>query len=50
MQTSVIEPLWRELDEVVGALLEKLTLEDMIRRAEGAGMERPLAEPISFSI
>jgi Rrf2 family transcriptional regulator, iron-sulfur cluster assembly transcription factor len=50
MQASVIEPLWHELDEVVGALLEKLTLEDMIRRAEGAGMERPLAEPISFSI
>jgi len=50
MQASVVEPLWHELDEVVGALLEKLTLEDMIRRAESAGMERPLAEPISFSI
>jgi len=50
MQAAVVEPLWRELDEVVGARLEKLTLEDMIRRAEAAGMERPLAEPISFSI
>jgi Rrf2 family transcriptional regulator, iron-sulfur cluster assembly transcription factor len=50
MQGAVVEPLWRELDDVVGARLEKLTLEDMIRRAEAAGMERPLAEPISFSI
>jgi len=50
MQASVVEPLWHELDDVVGTLLEKLTLEDMIRRAETAGMERPLAEPISFSI
>src|SRR5271168_1070240 len=46
MQASVIEPLWHELDDVVGTLLEKLTLEDMIRRAETAGMERPLAEPL----
>jgi Rrf2 family protein len=50
MQASVVEPLWHELDDVVGTLLEQLTLEDMIRRAESAGMERPLAEPISFSI
>ncbi len=50
MQAGVVEPLWGELDAELGARLAKLTLEDMIRRAEADGMARPLAEPISFSI
>ena len=50
MQTGVIEPLWAELDQELVARLQGLTLEDMIRRAEAAGLARPLAEPITFSI
>ena len=50
MQTGVIEPLWTELDQELVSRLQGLTLEDMIRRAEGVGLSRPLAEPITFSI
>jgi Rrf2 family protein len=50
MQAGVIEPLWGELDSELAVKLSKLSLEDLIRRAEAAGMARPLAEPITFSI
>jgi Rrf2 family iron-sulfur cluster assembly transcriptional regulator len=50
MQSDVIEPLWADLDQQLVARLHGLTLEDMIRRAEAAGMARPTAEPITFSI
>ena len=46
----VVEPAWRELDDLLRARLRGLTLEDLIRRAESSGLRRPLAEPISFSI
>ena len=50
MQSAVVEPLWAELNQELAARLAGLTLEDMIRRAEAAGMARPVAEPITFSI
>ena len=50
MQAAVVDPLWSELDAELAGRLHKLTLEDMIRRAEASGMARPLAEPITFSI
>jgi len=50
LQSGVVEKLWAELDEEVAGRLKKITLEDMIRRAEAAGFARPLAEPITFSI
>ena len=50
LQDRVIEPLWAEIDQEFAARLHGLTLEDLIRRAEAAGMDRPVAEPISFSI
>lgn len=46
----VVDPLWTELDRDLCARLGALTLEDLIRRAEAAGLVRPTAEPISFSI
>jgi len=46
----VVEPAWRQLDETLHASLQELTLDDLVRRAEAAGLRRPLAEPISFSI
>jgi len=50
LQAVVVEKLWGELDEDLAARLHKITLEDMVRRAEAAGFARPLAEPITFSI
>ncbi len=50
LQAQVVDPLWQELDAELASRLHGLTLEDLIRRAEAAGMTRPLAEPISFSI
>jgi Rrf2 family protein len=50
LQNGVVEKLWSELDEEVAVRLKKITLDDMIRRAEAAGFARPLAEPITFSI
>ncbi len=46
----VVEPVWRELDDALRMRLQGLTLDDLVRRAETAGLRRPLAEPISFSI
>ena len=46
----VVDPMWRQLDDTLRAQLHDLTLDDLVRRAEGAGLRRPLAEPISFSI
>jgi Rrf2 family protein len=50
LQARVVEKLWSELDEDLVARLRKTNLDELVRRAEAAGLERPLAEPISFSI
>ena len=50
LQAQVVDPLWQEVEAELALRLRGLTLEDMVRRAEAAGMARPLAEPISFSI
>ncbi len=47
---KVVLPLWAELDAAFAAQLRGITLEDMVKRAETAGLARPLAEPITFSI
>jgi Rrf2 family protein len=46
----VVEPVWAGLDKQVKEWLEARTLDDLVRQAEAAGLRRPLAEPISFSI
>ncbi len=46
----VVDPVWKELDDALRARLHGLSLDDLVRRAEAAGLRRPLAEPISFSI
>ena len=50
MQERVIEKLWCELDAGLAEQLRALTIDDLIRRAEVAGLARPTAEAISFSI
>lgn len=47
---AVVQPLWRQLDAAVAAQLAAITLEELCRRGEAAGLSRPRAEPISFSI
>lgn len=46
----VLGPLWSELDAEFAARLHRVTLDELVRRAEAAGFCRPSAEPISFSI
>jgi Rrf2 family transcriptional regulator, iron-sulfur cluster assembly transcription factor len=50
LQSRVVEKLWGDLDEDLMARLRKTSLDELVRRAEAAGLERPLAEPITFSI
>jgi Rrf2 family protein len=50
LQGKVIDPLWADLDRDFAARLHGVTVDDLIKRAEAAGMARPLAEPITFSI
>ena len=47
---KVVLPLWGDLDRDLASRLRGLSLEDLVRRAEGAGLARPLSEPITFSI
>ncbi len=50
LQEAVVDRLWAELDEAAQARLAALTLDDLLRRAQDAGIRRPSAEPISFAI
>jgi Rrf2 family protein len=47
---KVVDPLWSELDREFAKRLNGVTVEDLVRRAEAAGLARPAAEPITFSI
>ena len=48
--SNVLDPLWSELDRTCADMLGVLTVEDLIKRAENAGLARPSTEPITFSI
>lgn len=50
LQRGVVAPLWRELEEGMGERLRSLTLEELVRRAEAAGLRRPVTEPLNFAI
>lgn len=50
LHQEVVAPLWAELDEALRERLEGLTLEDLLRRAGAAGLQRPSAEPLNFAI
>ncbi len=50
LQEAVVDPLWTELDTLLRARLQELTLDDLLRRAVAAGLRRPTAEPITFAI
>ena len=50
LQALVVDRLWAELDDAARASLSALTLDDLLRRGAAAGLHRPAAEPISFTI
>jgi Rrf2 family protein len=50
LQDLVVAPLWQELNDIVADRLRGLTLGDLLHRAELAGINRPEAEPLTFSI
>ncbi len=50
LQTAVVDPFWAELDTLLRARLQDLTLDDLLRRAAAVGLRRPATEPITFAI
>ena len=50
LQAAVTDRLWDELEAAAQARLAALTLDDLLRRAQAAGMRRPATERISFTI
>ncbi len=50
LQSAVLAPLWGELEALCQARLESLTIDDLIKRAVGAGLQRPAPVPVDFAI
>ena len=50
LQAAVAAPLWDELESGLRERLAALTLDDLLRRAQAAGLKRPSAEPLNFAI
>lgn len=50
LQAAVVAPLWDELEAGLRERLAALTLDDLLRRAQAAGLKRPAAEPLNFAI
>jgi len=50
LQAAVVAPLWRELEEALRDQLGGLTLDDLLKRAQAAGLKRPTTEPLNFAI
>ena len=50
LQTVILGPLWQELDAALRGKLESVTVEDLLRRAQAAGLKRPSTEPLNFAI
>ncbi|MFA5119530.1 Rrf2 family transcriptional regulator [Zavarzinia sp.] len=47
---KVVQPLWNELHETIMAKLDSITVEDLCRRAETAGVHSEGRERMDFSI
>lgn len=50
LHATVVVPLWDELEAGLRERLAGLTLDDLLRRGETAGLRRPSAEPLNFAI
>ncbi|MCF4167452.1 Rrf2 family transcriptional regulator [Zavarzinia compransoris] len=47
---KVVQPLWSELHETIMSKLDSITVEDLCRRAEGAGVKAEGRERMDFEI
>jgi len=50
LQTAVLAPFWHELDVELRSQLANITIEDLLRRAQAAGIRRAIVEPLNFAI
>lgn len=50
LQATVTDGLWQELEDAAQSTLAGLTVDDLLKRAAGAGLRRPASEPITFTI
>ena len=50
LQEKVVDPLWTKLETTAQGVLAGMTLDDLLRQAGAAGLQRPDAEPITFAI
>jgi Rrf2 family protein len=50
LQRAVTAPLWGELDAMLRDKLAAMTLDDLLRAAQSAGLRRPTSEPLNYAI
>jgi Rrf2 family protein len=50
LQRAVTLPLWGELDALLRERLAAMTLDDLLRAAQVAGLKRPSSEPLNYAI
>ena len=50
LQSAVVLPFWDELEALCHARLEECTIDDLMKRAVRAGLQRPAAVPLNFAI
>ena len=50
LQSAVVAPFWEELEALCRARLEESTIDDLMKRAVRAGLQRPATAPVNFAI
>ncbi len=50
LQSAVVLPFWEELEALCQARLEECTIDDLMKRAIRAGLQRPATAPVNFAI
>ncbi len=50
LQAAVVQPLWAEMEALCREHLQRLTVDDLLKRAAAAGLKRPALEPLNFAI
>ena len=50
LQAAVLVPFWNELEALCRARLEERTIDDLMKQAVQAGLQRPATAPVNFAI
>ncbi|MDI2090528.1 RrF2 family transcriptional regulator [Commensalibacter oyaizuii] len=50
LYTQIVKPFWDEIDQKALKEASKITLQDLVKKAEQKGMKRPRPTPIYFTI